>query len=68
MTQNLDPKNKAINKSNDTSGDQLKTGSKKESAREELDSVPIDKDAQNYFDAQDENQELRRDDNWNIPL
>ncbi len=68
MIQPNGPKNKGTNKENEPDGDQVKTGNKKENAVEEQETVPIDKDAQKYFDAQNEDQELRADDNKNIPL
>jgi hypothetical protein len=65
------PKNKETNKAstaNETSNEQLKTGGKKENSKDEQDSVPVDPDAQKYFDAEDEDQELRSDNNSDIPL
>lgn len=67
MKQANDPKNKKNNKEKDTTNGQTKTVYKKES-KEDQDTVPIDNDAQQYFDAEDEDQELRKDDNKNIPL
>lgn len=60
------PKNKDSNKSTEQEGEILKAN--KKDSREELDNVPIDRDAQHYFDAQDEDQELNTDDNRDIPL
>jgi hypothetical protein len=68
MLQRNDPKNKGTNKENEPNGDQVKTIVKKENNREEQDTVPVDSDAQKYFNAQDEDQELRTDDDKNIPL
>lgn len=68
MQQPNGPKNKGTNKENEPNGDQVKTVVKKENNKEEQDTVPVDRDAQKYFDAQDEDQELRTDDNKNIPL
>jgi hypothetical protein len=68
MLQRNDPKNKGTNKENEPNGDQIKTIVKKENNREEQDTVPVDSDAQKYFNAQDEDQELRTDDDKNIPL
>jgi hypothetical protein len=68
MLQPNGPKNKGTNKENEPNGDQVKTVVKKENNKEEQDTVPVDRDAQKYFDAQDEDQELRTDDNKNIPL
>lgn len=62
------PKNKGTNKENEPNGDQIKTNTKKENTKEEQDTVPVDKDAQKYFDAQNEDQELRTDNPTNIPL
>ena len=67
MKQANDPKNKKNNKEKDTTNGQTKTVYKKES-KEDQDTVPIDNDAQQYFDAEDEDQELRKDDNKDIPL
>jgi len=67
MKQANDPKNKKNNKEKDTTNGQMKTVYKKES-KEDQDTVPIDNDAQKYFDAEDEDQELRKDDNKDIPL
>lgn len=67
MKQANDPKNKKNNKEKDTTNGQTKTVYKKES-KEDQDTVPIDNDAQQYFDAEDEDQELRKDDNREIPL
>jgi hypothetical protein len=68
MLQQNDPKNRGTNKENEPNGDQIKTIVKKENNREEQDTVPVDSDAQKYFNAQDEDQELRTDDDKNIPL
>jgi len=69
MKQPNDPKNKRTNKANETTtNEQQKTGVKKENTKEERDTVPVDPDAQNYFHAQDEDQELRTDDSRNMPL
>jgi hypothetical protein len=68
MLQRNDPKNRGTNKENEPNGDQIKTIVKKENNREEQDTVPVDSDAQKYFNAQDEDQELRTDDDKNIPL
>lgn len=72
MKQHTDPKNGPKNKRTDTQNEadeqQLKTGARKENAKEERDTVPVDKDAQKYFDAQDEDQELRGDSGRDIPL
>jgi hypothetical protein len=72
MIQPNDPKNGPKKKRKDiiteTSDDQLKASTKKESTREERDTVPIDKDARQYFDAEDEDQELSGDTNRDIPL
>ena len=62
------PKNKDANKEDKPNGDQIKTVTKKENSREDQDTVSVDKDAQKYFNAQDEDQELSPDDNRNIPL
>ena len=62
------PKNKRTDTTSETSDDQMKTSTKKESAREERDTVPVDKDAKKYFDAEDEDQELSEDSNRDIPL
>ncbi|MGN6164254.1 MAG: hypothetical protein ACTHOF_06925 [Flavisolibacter sp.] len=67
MKQANDPKNKQNHKEKDTINGQTKTVYRKES-KEEQDTVPIDNDAQKYFDAEDEDQELRKDDNKDIPL
>jgi hypothetical protein len=67
MKQADDPKNKKNNKEKDTSDGQTKTVYRKDS-KEDQDTVPIDNDAQKYFDAEDEDQELRKDDNRDIPL
>lgn len=45
-----------------------KADPRKESSKEEPDMIPVDNDAQNYFDAEDEDQELRKDDNRDLPL
>ena len=63
-----DPKNKGTNKANESSGHEVKAIPKKEGTKEEQDTVPVDKDAKNYFDSHDEDHELRHDDNLNIPL
>jgi hypothetical protein len=68
MLQRNDPKNKGTNKENEPNGDQVKTIVKKENNRKDQDTVPVDSDAQKYFNAQDEDQELRTDDDKNIPL
>jgi hypothetical protein len=60
------PKNKGTNKAAEEEVD-VSTTNKKES-REEQENVTIDKDAQHYFDAQDEDQELNSDDIRDIPL
>jgi hypothetical protein len=60
------PKNKGTNKAAEEEID-VSTTNKKES-REEQENVTIDKDAQHYFDAQDEDQELNTDDIRDIPL
>ena len=60
------PKNKGTNKAAEEEVD-VSTSNKKES-REEQENVTIDKDAQHYFDAQDEDQELNTDDTRDIPL
>jgi hypothetical protein len=60
------PKNKGTNKAAEEEVD-VSTTNKKES-REEQENVTIDKDAQHYFDAQDEDQELNTDDIRDIPL
>jgi hypothetical protein len=60
------PKNKGTNKAAEEEVD-VSTTNKKES-REEQENVTIDKDAQHYFDAQDEDQELNTDDTRDIPL
>jgi hypothetical protein len=62
------PKDKKTNKQDEPDGDQIKTGTKKENTKEEQDTVSVDRDAQKYFNAQDEDQELSPDDNRNIPL
>jgi hypothetical protein len=67
MKQANDPKKKKNNKEKDTSNGQTKTVYRKDS-KEDQDTVPIDNDAQKYFDAEDEDQELRKDDNRDIPL
>jgi hypothetical protein len=60
------PKNKGTNKATEEEGEILKVNRKE--TREEQENVTIDKDAQHYFDAQDEDQELNTDDNREIPL
>ncbi|HJW15624.1 MAG TPA: hypothetical protein VJ499_00810 [Flavisolibacter sp.] len=60
------PKNKSTEKTTEQEGEILKAN--RRDNKEELDNVPIDKDAQHYFDAQDEDQELNTDDNRDIPL
>jgi hypothetical protein len=60
------PKSKGTNKSIEQEGEISKANRRE--TREELDNVPIDKDAQHYFDAQDEDQELNTDDSRDIPL
>jgi hypothetical protein len=60
------PKNKGTNKAAEEEVD-VSTTNKKES-REEQENVTIDKDAQHYFDAQNEDQELNTDDIRDIPL
>jgi hypothetical protein len=67
MKQPPRPKNKGTNKADDDTGNEIKTTSLKKDNKEE-DEVPVDKDAQNYFDADDENTELRNDDTRDIPL
>ena len=67
MKQANNPKKKKNNKEKDTSNGQTKTVYRKDS-KEDQDTVPIDNDAQKYFDAEDEDQELRKDDNRDIPL
>jgi len=67
MKQSNDPKNKKNNKEKDNSAEQTKTVYRKD-LKEEQETVPIDNDAQKYFDAEDEDQELRKDDNRDIPL
>lgn len=67
MKQANDPKNKKNNIEKDSTAEQAKTVYKKD-LKEEQDTAPIDNDAQKYFDAEDEDKELRSDDNRQIPL
>lgn len=62
------PKDKKNNRQDESNGDQTKPVNKKENTKEEQDTVSVDRDAQKYFNAQDEDQELSPDDNRNIPL
>jgi hypothetical protein len=67
MVQPPGPKKKGTNQSaEDNVNDVKTTPSKKENKEEDV--VPVDRDAQNYFDAEDENTELRSDDTRDIPL